>query len=231
MSDPDIEMPSYPETPPSTAQPIPDYPKTPDESDGEATSPTATLDRPLKPRSSRARRPRASSSSSLPFSGRFATPPHHPRQQISQPIASNRIQRRRPAASGHQRAESFEHYLSSARRLTRRNPSNDEITTLNFANSFLSQRGQALAPTSGSLLRDSPPLPRRQHIEQLEQRVENLQMSSQGESDGPRSSGPRHTVAVSTRATQINTSRRPCEVPEDGASPIVSVCQWSDESD
>ncbi|KAF5631929.1 hypothetical protein F25303_9578 [Fusarium sp. NRRL 25303] len=231
MSDPDIEMPSYPETPPSTAQTIPDYPKTPDESDGKAISPTATLERPLKLRSSRARRPRASSSSSLPFSGRFATPPHHLRQQISHPKGSNRIQRRRPAAGGHQRAESFEHYLSSTRRLTRRNPSNDEITTLNFAQSFLSHRGQALAPTSGSVLRDSPPLSRRQHIEQLEQRVEALQMPSQGESDGPRSSGPRHAVAFSTRATQINTSRRPFEDPEDGTSPIVSVCHWSDESD
>ncbi|CVL06885.1 uncharacterized protein FMAN_11979 [Fusarium mangiferae] len=229
MSDPSIEMPSYPETPPSTAQTIPDYPKTPDESDDEANSPTATLERPLKPRSSLARRPRASSSSTLPFSGRFATPPHHPRQQM--PIASNRIQRRRPAVGGHQRAESFEYYLSSTRRLTRRNPSNDEITTLNFANRFLSQRGQALAPTSGSVLRDSPPLSRRQHIEQLEQRVEALQMPSQGESDRPRSSEPRHAVAFSTRATQINTSRRPCEEPEEGASSIVPVCHWSDESD
>lgn len=231
MSNSDTEMPSYPETPPSTAQPIPDYPKTPVESGGEAISPTATLETPLKPRSSRARRPRASSSSTLPFSGRFATPPHHPRQQISQPTASNRIQRRRPAVGGHQRAESFEHYLSSTRRLTRRNPSNDEISTLNFANSFLSQRGQALAPTSGSVLRDSPPLSRRQHIEQLEQRVEALQMSSRGESDGPRSSGPRHAVTFSTRATQINTSGRPCEEPEEGASAIAPVCHWSDESD
>ncbi|SCV39917.1 uncharacterized protein FFB14_07338 [Fusarium fujikuroi] len=231
MSGSDTEMPSYPETPPSTAQTIPDYPKTPDESDDKSNSPTATLERPFKPRSSRARRPRASSSSILHFSGRFATPPHHPRQQVSQPISSNRIQRRRPAASSHQRAESFEHYLSSTRRLTRRNPSNDEITTLDFANSFLSQRGQALAPASGSVLRDSPPLSRRQHIEQLEQRVENLQMVSQGESDGPRSSGPRRGVAFSTRATQTNTPRRPCEEPEDGASPIVPVCHWSDESD
>ncbi|CZR49076.1 uncharacterized protein FPRO_12513 [Fusarium proliferatum ET1] len=224
-------MPSYPETPPSTVQIIPDYPKTPDESDDKSNSPTATLERPFKPRSSRARRPRASSSSSLPFSGRFATPPHHPRQQISQPIASNRIQRRRPAVSGHQRAESFEHYLSSARRLTRRNPSNDEMTTLGFANGLLPRRGQALAPTSGGMLRDSPPLSRHQHIEQLEQRVENLQMVSQGESEGPRWSGPRRGVAFSTRATQISTSRRTCEEPEDDASPFVPVCHWSDESD
>ncbi|KAH7466494.1 hypothetical protein FOMA001_g16766 [Fusarium oxysporum f. sp. matthiolae] len=38
MSDSDIEMPSYPETPPLVTQPSPDSPKTPAESDNNTPS-------------------------------------------------------------------------------------------------------------------------------------------------------------------------------------------------
>ncbi|KAF5648609.1 hypothetical protein F52700_925 [Fusarium sp. NRRL 52700] len=226
MSDSDIEMSSYPETPPPTTQTVPDLPKTPHESD-DTLSPRTRLVKPPKPAPSRAR---AASSSSLPFSDRFSTPSHHPRQQVTD-IPSYRVERRRPAVSGHHRAESFEHYLSSTRRLTRRNPSNDEITTVGFTNGFLRHRGQALAPTSGSVLRDSPPLSRRQDVEQQGQRVGDLQMGSQGGSDGPQSPGPRYGVAFSTRATQINSSRRRYEALEEDTSPTVPTYHWSEESD
>ncbi|KAF5556884.1 hypothetical protein FMEXI_937 [Fusarium mexicanum] len=229
MSDSDIEMPSYPKTPPHTTQTIPDSPKTADEGDDDSHSPRKGFGKPLKPRPSRAHRPRAASSSTLPSSGRYTTPPQHPGQRVTD-IPSYRVEKRRPAVSGHQRAESFEHYLSSTRRLTRRNPSNDEITTVGFANGLLPRRGQGLAPTSGSVLRESPPLPRRQVMEQLGQRVEDLQIASRGGPDGPRSLGPRHGVAFATRATQIS-SRRPYKAPEEDASPIVPAYHWSDESD
>ncbi|KAF5704143.1 hypothetical protein FMUND_12686 [Fusarium mundagurra] len=224
-------MSSYPETPPPTAQTIPDYPKTPSKSGNDTPSPKTRFGKPLAQRLSHVRRPRAASSLSPPFSDRFSTPPHHPRQQVTDSIPTYRVEKRRPPVSGHQRAESFEHYLSSTRRLTRRNPSNDEITTVGFTNGLLRHQGQGLAPTSGSVLWDSPPLPRRQDMEQLGQRVEDLQMESQGGFDGPQSSRPRHGVAFSTRATQINTSRRTGEEPKESASPIVPVGTWSDESD
>ncbi|KAF4444297.1 hypothetical protein FACUT_739 [Fusarium acutatum] len=230
MSDSDTEILSYPETPPPTAQTIPDYPKTPGKSENNTPSPGTRFGKPLKPPPSRDYRPRAASSSSLPFGGRFSTP-HHSRQQVTDFIPPYRVEKRRPALSGHQRAESFERYLSSTRRLTRRNPSNDEIITLGFANGLPPHRGRAFTSTSGSVLRDSPPLPRRQDMEQLEQCVEDLQMASQGESDGPRPSGSCHAVAFSTRATQINTSRCTCEEPVEGASPIVPAGHWLDESD
>ncbi|KAF5251026.1 hypothetical protein FANTH_3787 [Fusarium anthophilum] len=229
MSDSDIEMSSYPETPPHTTQPIPDSPKTANECDNDSPSTRERFGKPLKPRPNRAHRPRAASSSTLPFSGRFSTPPQHPGQQFTD-IPSYRVEKRRPAVSGHQRAESFEHYLSSTRRLTRRNPSNDEITTVGFANGLLPRRGQALAPTSGSVLRESPPLPRQHVMEQLGQCVEDLQMTSRGRSDGPRSPGPHYGVAFSTRAIDIS-SRRPGKALEEDASLITPACHWSDESD
>ncbi|KAF5591521.1 uncharacterized protein FSUBG_10447 [Fusarium subglutinans] len=229
MSDPDTEMSSYPETPPPTTQTIQDSPKTACEDDDTSPSPRKGFGKPIKPRPIAARRPRAASSSTLPSSRRYTTPPQHPGQQVTD-IPSYRVEKRRPAASGHKRAESFEHYLSSTRRLTRRNPSNDEITTVGFANGLLPRRGQALAPTSGSALRESPPLPRRHVMEQLGKRVEDLQMTSRGRSDGSRSPGPHYGVAFSTRATEIS-SRRPGKAPEEDVSPIVSSCHWSDESD
>ncbi|KAG5791900.1 hypothetical protein H9Q69_009041 [Fusarium xylarioides] len=231
MSDSDIEMPLYPKTPPPTAQAIPDSPKTPGEFHDDTPSPRTRFGKPLTQRFSHVRRPRAASSSSLPFSDRFSTPAQYHRQQASNSITPNRVRRRRLAVSGHQRAESFEHYLSSTRRLTRRNPSNDEISTVGFGNGLLPHQGQALAPTSGSVLRDSPSMPRRQVMEQLEQSVEDFRLASQGETDGSRPSGSRHDVASSTRSTQINTSRRTCKGPEEGASPIEPTGHWSDESD
>ncbi|PNP84993.1 hypothetical protein FNYG_01690 [Fusarium nygamai] len=228
MSDSDIEMPSYPETPPPTAQPNSETPRTPRKFDDDTTSPSTRFGKPLKPAPSRSHRPRAASSSSLPYGGRFSTPPHH--QPAVDFIPPHRVEKRRAAVRDHQRAESFEQYISSTRRLTRRIPSNDEITTVGSANSLLPNRGHTLAPTSGSVLWDSPPLPRRQVMEQLEHRVEDLQVASQGESAGPRSSEPGHAVACSTRARQINTSRRTHEESEEGVSRVVPARHWSDES-
>ncbi|KAF5591869.1 hypothetical protein FPCIR_5937 [Fusarium pseudocircinatum] len=222
MSDSDIEMPSYPETSPPTAQTNSETPRTPRKFDNDTASPSTGFGRPLKPAPSRSHRPRAASSSSLPYGGRFSTPSHH--QPAADFLPPYRVEKRRAAVRGHQRAESFDQYISSTRRLTRRIPSNDEITKVGSANSLLPHRGQTLAPTSGSVLWDSPPLPRRQVMEQLELRVEDLHVASHRESAGPRSLEPGH-------ARQINTSRRTREESEEGVLPVVPARHWSDESD
>ncbi|KAF5978166.1 hypothetical protein FCOIX_6082 [Fusarium coicis] len=229
MSDSDLEMPSYSETSPPTAQTNSEGSKTPRKFDNDTASPSTRFGKPLKPAPSLCHRPRAASSSFLPYGGRFSTPPHH--QQVTDCILPYRVEKRRAAVRGHQRAESFEQYISSTRRLTRRIPSNDEITALGSVNSFLPHRATTLAPTCGSVLWDSPPLPRRQVMEQLEHRVEDLQVASQGESSGPRASEPRHAVACSPRSRQINTSRRTRQESEKGVPPVVPTRQCSDESD
>ncbi|KAF5633268.1 uncharacterized protein FTJAE_7232 [Fusarium tjaetaba] len=228
MSDPDIEMPSYPETSPPTAQTNSETPRTPRKFDDETASPSKRFGKPLKPAPTRCHRPRAASSSSLPNGGRFSTPAHY--QQVADFAPPCRVEKRRAPVRGHQRAESFEQYISSTRRLTRRIPSNDEITAVGSVNSLLPHRGQNLAPTSGSLLWDSPQLPRHQVMEQLEHRVEDLQVASQGESTGPRFSEPSDAVACSIRVRQINASRRAREDSEEGASPVVPARHGSDES-
>ncbi|KAF5694835.1 hypothetical protein FDENT_963 [Fusarium denticulatum] len=229
MSDSNIEMPSYPETSPPTAQTNSETPRTPRKFDDDTASPSTGFGKPLKPAPSRSHRPRAASSSSLPHGGRFSTPPHH--QPAADFLPPYRVEKRRAAVRGHQRAESFEQYISSTRRLTRRIPSNDEITTVGSVNNLLPHQGQTLAPTSESVLWDSPPLPRRQVMEQLEHRVEDLQVASHGESAGPRSSEPGQTVACSTRARHVNTSRHIREESEEGVSPVVAARNGSDESD
>ncbi|EWZ30410.1 hypothetical protein FOZG_15899 [Fusarium oxysporum Fo47] len=184
--------------------------------DSENIVSSPRIGKPLKPRPRRDCRQRAASSSSLPLGDRFATPPHRAGHQVLQAITPSRVQRHRPAVSGHQQAESFEHYISSTRNLTRRNPSNDEITMVGFANGLLPRRGRALAPTSGSGLGESPPLPRRQDMEQLEQRVEDLQIAPRGKTDGPQPSELLHYMASARSAwsiSQIDTSKRPCEEP------------------
>nr|RBQ85472.1 hypothetical protein FVER53263_13517 [Fusarium verticillioides] len=228
MSDSDVEMPSYPETSPPTAETNSETPRTPKKSEDDTSSPSTRFGKPLKPAPSLCDRPRAASSSSLPYRGHFSTPTHH--QQVTDCILPYRVEKRRAAVRGHQRAESFEQYISSTRRLTRRIPSNDEITAVGSVNNLLPRLGQTLAPTSGSLLWDSPPLPRRRVMEQLERRVEGLQVASRGESAGPRSSEPGHAVACTTGARQINTSRRTREESEEGVSPVLSAHHWSDES-
>ncbi|KAF4473311.1 hypothetical protein FAGAP_13256 [Fusarium agapanthi] len=212
MSDSDIEMASYPETPPHTTQTIPDSPKTADEGDDDTPHPERALEN-------------LSNSASVVLTVHELL--HH---QLSPSAAASL---RRLSTPDNKSLTFLPTELRSAAllRLTRRNPSNDEITTVGFAKGLLPHRGQALAPTSGSVLRDLPPLPRRQVMEQLGQRVEYLQMASQGRSDGPRSLGPRYAVAFSTRATQINSLRRPCKALEEDASPIVLVCHWSGESE
>ncbi|EXL69033.1 hypothetical protein FOPG_14943 [Fusarium oxysporum f. sp. conglutinans race 2 54008] len=85
-----------------------------------------------------------------------------------------------------------------------------------FANGLLPRRGRALAPTSGNGLGESPPLPRRQDMEQLEQCVEDLQIALRGEADGPQPSELLHYTASARSAwsiSQINTSKRLCEEP------------------
>jgi hypothetical protein len=228
MSDSDIEMPSYSETSPPTAQTNSEGPKTPRKFDDTA-SPSTKFGKPLKPARSLCHRPRAASSSSLPYGGRLSTPPHH--QQVTDFIPPCRVEKRRAAPRGHQRAESFEQYVSSTRLLTRRIPSNDEITAVGSVNSLLPHRATTLAPTSGSVLWDSPPLPRRQVMEQLEHRVEDLQVASQGESVGPRSSEPGLAVACSTRVRQIDTSSLTREESEESVLPVVPASHWLDESD
>ncbi|KAF5535425.1 hypothetical protein FNAPI_12068 [Fusarium napiforme] len=222
-------MPSYPATSPPTAQTYSETPRTPTKFDEDTASPSTKFGKSLKPAPTRCHRPRAASSSSLPYGGRFSTPPHH--QRVADFAPPCRVEKRRAAVRGHQRAESFEQYISSTRRLTRRIPSNDEITTVGSVNSLFPLRGQSLAPTSGSMLWDSPPLPRRQVMEQLEHRVKDIPVASQGESSGPRSSGPGHAGACSTRARQTITSRRTREESEEGVSPVVPAGHWSDESD
>ncbi|KAH7232280.1 uncharacterized protein BKA55DRAFT_695701 [Fusarium redolens] len=231
MSDSDTEMPSYPETPPTITQTHPVSPKTPPAPINDTPSPTSRIGKPLKKRPGRARpqRQRAASSSSHSLGGRFATPPRHTSHQVSQSVTPSRIQRRRPAVSGHQRAESFEHYLSSTRRLTRRNPSNDDIAMLGFANGLLPFSGESMAPTPGSLLEESPPLRRRQTVERLEQRVEDLQIAPQGEAGGSRNSNS-HPSSLASRSvlssSQVNPWYPRREDLDD--TPVISLAGGSD---
>lgn len=60
--------------------------------------------------------------------------------------------------------------------------------------------------------------------------MEDLQVTSRGESAGPRSSEPGHAVACTAGARQINTSRRTREESEEGVSPVLSAHHLSDES-
>ncbi|KAF5574355.1 hypothetical protein FPANT_11821 [Fusarium pseudoanthophilum] len=229
MSDSDIEMPSYPDTSPPTIQTNSETPRSPRKPDNDTGSPSKKFGKPLKPAPTLCHRPRAATSSSLPYGGGFSTPHHN--QQVADFAPPCRVEKRRAAVRGHRRADSFEQYISSTRRLTRRIPSNDEITTVGSVNSLLPHRAQSLAPTSGSVLWDSPPLPRRQVMEQLEHRVEDLQVASQGESAGPRSLEPGSIEACSNRARQINTPRSALEESEEGASPVVPAGHWLDESE
>ncbi|KAF4947341.1 hypothetical protein FGADI_10491 [Fusarium gaditjirri] len=231
MSDSDIEMASYPETPPRITPTNPESPKTPAVPDNGTPSSISRTGKPVKPRPSRACRDRASSSSSLSLGDRFATPIHRAGHRVTRSITPSRIQRHRPAANAHQRAQSFEHFLSSTRHLTQRNPSNDENIMVGFANGSFPVSGPALAPTSRSVLGESPPLPRRQDMRRLEQRIDALQIAPPRDADQPQPSKRREPLSYAISAWPITTqtsSKRPCEEPEQGASPIG---HWWDGSD
>ncbi|KAH7150868.1 hypothetical protein DER46DRAFT_664831 [Fusarium sp. MPI-SDFR-AT-0072] len=199
-------MPSYLETPPPITQPSPDSPKTLVESDNYTHSPTS----------------RIGESNLAPVALVVNEPALHP------PSPSATASLHLPIVLA---IKSLSALLPAE--FSDVAPLDDEVTMVGFANGLLLRRGRALALTSGSVLGESPPLPRRQDMEQLEQRVEDLQIAPRQEADGPRPSNLHHFTASARSAWSISqiTSKRPCEEPKEGASTIVLAGHWSDESE